>query len=140
MKLNVPSSAHGNTSATRTDTPLRDVPQAITVVTEKQMHDQGVQGMADAVRYVPGINTTQGEGNRDGLVFRGNSSTADFFVDGMRDPAFYERDTFNLDRVELLRGPASMLFGRGSTAGSRGNGKDRSLSSFESTISRPLRS
>ncbi|MEQ1512778.1 MAG: TonB-dependent siderophore receptor [Lysobacteraceae bacterium] len=106
-----------STSATRTDTPLRDVPQAITVVTEKQMHDQGVQGMADAVRYVPGINTTQGEGNRDGLVFRGNSSTADFFVDGMRDDVQYYRDTYNIERIEAFKGPNAMIFGRGSPGG-----------------------
>jgi catecholate siderophore receptor len=106
-----------STSATRTDTPLRDVPQAITVVTEKQMRDQAVQGMADAVRYVPGIGTTQGEGNRDGLVFRGNSSTADFFVDGMRDDVQYYRDTYNIERIEAFKGPNAMIFGRGSPGG-----------------------
>lgn len=109
--------ADRSTSATRTDTPLRDVPQAITVVTEKQMRDQAVQGMADAVRYVPGINTTQGEGNRDGLVFRGNSSTADFFVDGMRDDVQYFRDTYNIERIEAFKGPNAMIFGRGSPGG-----------------------
>lgn len=106
-----------STSATRTDTPLRDVPQAITVVTEKQMRDQAVQSMADAVRYVPGIGTTQGEGNRDGLVFRGNSSTADFFVDGMRDDVQYYRDTYNIERIEAFKGPNAMIFGRGSPGG-----------------------
>lgn len=109
--------ADRSTSATKTDTLLRDVPQAITVVTEKQMRDQGVQGMADAVRYVPGINTTQGEGNRDGLVFRGNSSTADFFVDGMRDDVQYFRDTYNIERIEAFKGPNAMIFGRGSPGG-----------------------
>lgn len=109
--------AERSTSATKTDTLLRDVPQAITVVTEKQMRDQGVQGMADAVRYVPGINTTQGEGNRDGLVFRGNSSTADFFVDGMRDDVQYFRDTYNIERIEAFKGPNAMIFGRGSPGG-----------------------
>ena len=81
--------AERSTSATKTDTALQDVPQAITVITEQQMRDRAVQGMADAVLYVPGIGITQGEGNRDGLVFRGNSSTADFFVDGMRDDVQY---------------------------------------------------
>jgi catecholate siderophore receptor len=109
--------AERSTSATRTDTPLRDVPQAITVVTEQQMRDRGVQGMADAVRYVPGIGITQGEGNRDGLVFRGNSSTADFFVDGMRDDVQYYRDTYNIERIEAFKGPNAMIFGRGSPGG-----------------------
>ncbi len=109
--------AERSTSATKTDTLLRDVPQAVTVVTEKQMRDQGVQGMADAVRYVPGIGATQGEGNRDGLVFRGNSSTADFFVDGMRDDVQYYRDTYNIERIEAFKGPNAMIFGRGSPGG-----------------------
>jgi catecholate siderophore receptor len=109
--------ADRSTSATRTDTALQDVPQAITVVTEKQMRDQAVQGMADAVRYVPGIGITQGEGNRDGLVFRGNSSTADFFVDGMRDDVQYYRDTYNIERIEAFKGPNAMIFGRGSPGG-----------------------
>ena len=109
--------AERTTSATRTDTPLRDVPQAITVVTEEQIRDRSVQGMADAVRYVPGIGITQGEGNRDGLVFRGNSSTADFFVDGMRDDVQYYRDTYNLERIEAFKGPNAMIFGRGSPGG-----------------------
>ncbi len=106
-----------STSATKTDTALQDVPQAITVVTERQMRDQAVQGMADAVRYVPGIGITQGEGNRDGLVFRGNSSTADFFVDGMRDDVQYYRDTYNIGRIEAFKGPNAMIFGRGSPGG-----------------------
>lgn len=109
--------ADRSTSATKTDTPLRDVPQAVTVVTEKQMRDQAVQGMADAVRYVPGIGITQGEGNRDGLVFRGNSSTADFFIDGMRDDVQYYRDTYNIERIEAFKGPNAMIFGRGSPGG-----------------------
>ena len=106
-----------STSATKTDTALQDVPQAITVITEQQMRDQAVQGMADAVRYVPGIGITQGEGNRDGLVFRGNSSTADFFVDGMRDDVQYYRDTYNIERIEAFKGPNAMIFGRGSPGG-----------------------
>ncbi len=109
--------AERSVSATKTDTLLRDVPQAITVITGQQMRDRAVQGMADAVRYVPGINTTQGEGNRDGLVFRGNSSTADFFADGMRDDVQYYRDTYNIERIEAFKGPNAMIFGRGSPGG-----------------------
>lgn len=109
--------AERSISATKTDTPLQDVPQAITVITGQQMRDRAVQGMADAVRYVPGIGITQGEGNRDGLVFRGNSSTADFFVDGMRDDVQYYRDTYNIERIEAFKGPNAMIFGRGSPGG-----------------------
>ncbi len=109
--------AERSVSATKTDTLLRDVPQAITVITGQQMRDRAVQGMADAVRYVPGIGITQGEGNRDGLVFRGNSSTADFFADGMRDDVQYYRDTYNIERIEAFKGPNAMIFGRGSPGG-----------------------
>lgn len=106
-----------STSATKTDTDLNDVPQAVTVVTQDLIQDLGIQGMADAVRYVPGIGITQGEGNRDGLVFRGNSSTADLFIDGMRDDVQYYRDTYNIDRIEAFKGPNAMIFGRGSPGG-----------------------
>ena len=106
-----------STTATRTDTPLVDVPQAVSVVSQQQIRDLAIQSMADAVRYVPGIGITQGEGNRDGLVFRGNSSTADLFVDGMRDDVQYYRDTYNIDRIEAFKGPNAMIFGRGSPGG-----------------------
>lgn len=104
-------------TATRTDTDLLDVPQAVTVITQDLIQDLGIQGMADAVRYVPGISVTQGEGNRDGLVFRGNSSTADLFVDGLRDDMQYYRDTYNIERIEAFKGPNAMIFGRGSPGG-----------------------
>lgn len=104
-------------TATKTDTPLLDVPQSVTVVSKQQIEDQAIQSMADAVRYVPGIGIIQGEGNRDGLVFRGNSSTADLFIDGMRDDVQYYRDTYNIDRIEVFKGPNAMIFGRGSPGG-----------------------
>ena len=104
-------------SATRTLTALRDVPQSITVVSRELIKDQGVQSIADAVRYVPGITAIQGENNRDQLVIRGNSSSADFFLDGVRDDVQYYRDLYNLDRVEALKGPNAMVFGRGGGGG-----------------------
>jgi catecholate siderophore receptor len=73
--------------------------------------------MADVVRYVPGISLHQGENNRDQLVFRGNSTSADFFVDGVRDDVQYYRDLYNLERVEALKGPNAMIFGRGGAGG-----------------------
>ena len=105
------------TSATRTDTPLRDVPQAISVVTRTVIDDQRMRGIADLVRYVPGVGIAQGEGNRDTPVLRGNSSTADFFEDGIRDDVQYFRDLYNVDRVEVLKGPNAMTFGRGGVGG-----------------------
>jgi catecholate siderophore receptor len=104
-------------SATRTPTPLRDVPQAISVASRELMADQGVASMADAVRYMPGVGFAQGEGNRDTPVLRGNSSTSDFFVDGVRDDAQYFRDIYNIERVEALKGPNALAFGRGGVGG-----------------------
>lgn len=104
-------------TATKTNTALIDVPQSISVVTQEAIKDQNVQSMSDAVRYVPGMGISQGEGNRDALVFRGNRSTADFFVDGVRDDVQYYRDLYNIERVEVLKGPNGMIFGRGGSGG-----------------------
>src|SRR5687767_9990168 len=104
-------------TATKTPTLLRDIPQAVTVINRALVRDQGMQGMADVVRYVPGITMGQGEGNRDQPTIRGNSSTADFFVDGVRDDAQYMRDLYNVDRVEALKGSNAMVFGRGGGGG-----------------------
>jgi len=90
-------------TATKTDTPLRDVPQSVTVITKQQIKDTGAQKLEDVVRYVPGVVWHQGENNRDQVVIRGQSSTADFFVNGMRDDAQYFRDLYNTERVELLK-------------------------------------
>jgi len=102
---------------TKTDTPLREVPASITVVPADVMKDQGMQSMSDVFRYVPGATWHQGEGNRDQVVIRGNSTTADFYVDGVRDDAQVFRDLYNLERVEVLKGPAGMIFGRGGAGG-----------------------
>ncbi|HZX27005.1 MAG TPA: TonB-dependent receptor plug domain-containing protein, partial [Telluria sp.] len=104
-------------TATKTDTPLLDTPQAVTVVTRALIDDQAMQSMADVIRYVPGVVPAQGEGNRDTAVFRGNSSTGDFFVDGMRDDVQYFRDLYNIDSVEALKGANAMIFGRGGSGG-----------------------
>ncbi|MXS85941.1 TonB-dependent siderophore receptor [Nitrosomonas sp. HPC101] len=104
-------------SATRTDTPLRDVPQSITVVTQDMIRDQNMLSLTDVVRYVPGVVASQGEGNRDAVIFRGNNSTGDFFVDGLRDDVQYYRDLYNIDRVEVLKGSNGMIFGRGGAGG-----------------------
>jgi catecholate siderophore receptor len=104
-------------SATRTLTSLLDVPQSVTVVTQQLIHDQMMLSVGDVVRYVPGVTAIQGENNRDQVVIRGNSTSADFFVDGVRDDVQYYRDLYNLDRVEVLKGPNAMIFGRGGGGG-----------------------
>lgn len=104
-------------TATKTDTALVDVPQAIAVITRELIDDQAMRGIADLTRYVPGVGIAQGEGNRDTPVMRGNSTTADFFIDGVRDDVQYYRDLYNVDRVEVLKGPNAMIFGRGGSGG-----------------------
>lgn len=104
-------------TATRTNTPLRDTPQSVSILTREVISDQSMQGMADVVRYIPGITMGQGEGHRDAPTIRGNSSTADFFVDGIRDDAQYYRDLYNVERVEALKGSNAMTFGRGGGGG-----------------------
>lgn len=98
---------------------LRDIPQSVTVVTEKLIDDRNLDTVKEALKNTAGITFLAAEGGEEDIRLRGFSlqSTGDVFIDGMRDPAFYDRDTFNLDRLELLRGSASMLFGRGSTGG-----------------------
>ncbi len=76
-----------------------------------------MQSIADVVRYVPGITAIQGENNRDQVVIRGNSSSADFFLDGTRDDVQYYRDLYNLERLEAIKGPNAMIFGRGGGGG-----------------------
>ncbi|HEU4516636.1 MAG TPA: TonB-dependent siderophore receptor [Steroidobacteraceae bacterium] len=104
-------------SATKTDTALVDVPQSVSVVTRDLIQDQSMQSLMDVARYVPGAGMAQGEGNRDAIILRGNSSTSDFFLDGVRDDVEYFRDLYNLDRVEILKGPNAMIFGRGGAGG-----------------------
>lgn len=109
--------AKSSRSSTRTDTELRDTPQAITVIPHDLIQDQSVQSISQAVQYVPGVQAIQGEGNRDALVFRGNATTGDFFLDGLRDDVQTYRDIYNTDRIEVLKGPNGMAFGRGGAGG-----------------------
>ncbi len=104
-------------TATKTNTLLRDVPQSISVITNELIKDQSIQSLGDAVRYVPGVGVSQGEGNRDALIFRGNRSTGDFFIDGIRDDVQFFRDLYNIDRIEVLKGANGMIFGRGGSGG-----------------------
>ncbi len=103
--------------ALRSSTLLRDTPQSVTVFTEEQIANQGFTQIGDLIDYTPGVNTSQGEGHRDAVVFRGVRSTADFFVDGVRDDVQYYRPLYNVEQVEILRGPNALLFGRGAPGG-----------------------
>ncbi|HWS75606.1 MAG TPA: TonB-dependent receptor [Quisquiliibacterium sp.] len=98
---------------------LRDIPQSLTVVTEKLLDDRNLDTLKDALKQTAGVAFQAAEGSEEDIRLRGFSlqGSGDIFIDGIRDPAFYERDSFNWDRLELLRGSASMLFGRGSTGG-----------------------
>lgn len=97
--------------------PALDVPQSLSIVTDLDIKERGYRALGDIVRYTPGVNSSQGEGHRDAIVFRGNRSTADFYIDGVRDDVQYYRGLYNLEQVEVLRGPNALLFGRGGTGG-----------------------
>jgi len=103
--------------ALKTPTAIIDVPQSLSIVTDEDIRKQGIREIGDIVRYTPGVNTSQGEGHRDAVVFRGVRSTADFYQDGARDDVQYYRSLYNVDQVEILRGPNALLFGRGGTGG-----------------------
>ena len=105
------------TSATKTLTPLRDVPQSVTVVTKQLISDQLDVERCRHRPYMPGMTAHQGENNRDQVIIRGNHSSADFFVDGVRDDVQYYRDLYNLERLEALKGPNAMIFGRAEAVG-----------------------
>jgi len=104
-------------NALKAPTPIIDVPQSLSIITADQITNQGFNSIADIIEYTPGVNTSQGEGHRDAVVFRGVRSTADFFLDGVRDDVQYYRPLYNLEQVEILRGPNALLFGRGGTGG-----------------------
>ena len=100
-------------------TTLQDTPQNVTVVPQQVLTDQAVNNVQDALKNVPGITLNAGEGGThgDNINLRGFAASDDFFLDGLRDTGFYTRDSFNLDSLEVYKGPASTLFGRGSTGG-----------------------
>ena len=109
--------ATNTVTATKTDTPLMNIPQTINVVTRDQLDDQAHHSLADILRYVPGTTVGQGEGNRDQITLRGQNTTADFFLDGVRDDVQYYRGLYNIERVEILKGPYALIFGRGGGGG-----------------------
>ncbi len=104
-------------SATKIDAPLRDIPQTVNVVGQQAITDQRALSIQDVLKNVPGIGFSSGDGQRDQVSIRGFTAIADQFVDGIRDDALYFRDLSNIERVEIIKGPASVLYGRGSSGG-----------------------
>ena len=105
------------TSATRINAPLRDIPQTVNVVTESLIDDQGARSLQDTLQNVPGVSFHIGDGQRDQAYIRGFDAIGDQYVDGLRDDGLYYRDLSNIDRVEVVKGPAAVLYGRGSSGG-----------------------
>lgn len=100
--------------------PVRDIPQSITVIPQEMLQEQGATSFREALRNVTGISLSAGEGGGaqgDNLTLRGLSARNDFFLDGIRDQGSYTRDIFNIESIEVLKGPSAVLFGRGSTGG-----------------------
>lgn len=106
-----------STGATKSNAPLRDVPQTVNVIPQQLIHDQAARSMQDVLRNVPGVGMSNGDGQRDQVTIRGFSAISDQFIDGMRDDSLYFRDLSNIERIEVLKGPAAVLYGRGSSGG-----------------------
>ena len=104
-------------NSVKTPTPIINVPQSLTIVSDIQIKDQGFSSIGDILRFTPGLSTSQGEGHRDAIIIRGNQSTADFFIDGVRDDVQYFRPLYNIAQIEILRGSNALLFGRGGVGG-----------------------
>ena len=109
--------ANSTSVATKSNTPIVNIPQSLSVITHEQIRDQNYQGLTDVTRYVPSVAVHQGEGNRDELVIRGVDSSANFFVNGFRDDVQYFRDMYNTQSIEVLKGPSAITFGRGAGGG-----------------------
>ena len=101
----------------KTPTPIEDIPKSVTILTSDLISLQDLTSIAGIADYVPGIIAGQGEGHRDDILFRGQKSTADFFVDGVRDDVQYYRPLYNVEQVEVLKGADALFFGRGGTGG-----------------------
>ncbi|TCV31216.1 TonB-dependent receptor [Vibrio crassostreae] len=110
---------HMPQSGTKTDVEWLDVPQAVSVVTKTEMQDRGAVRLVDALDGVAGVNNTLGEGSRDQFVIRGFDALNDMYRDGMRDDGTLQsyRSLANIERVEVVKGPAGALYGRGSAGG-----------------------
>jgi len=109
----------GATTIGKMSQAAKDIPQSLTIVNRNLIEDRNATTLKEALRNVAGLTFNAAEGGRvgDNITIRGFGASSDLYLDGMRDNAQYNRDTFNMERIEVLRGPSSMLFGRGSTGG-----------------------
>ena len=120
IDVTAPVSKYSNSysgSATKTNTKLLDLPQSVNVINQEQLKDQQATSLGQSITYAPGIDLDQGEGNRDAFIIRGNKTTADIFLDGVKDDAEYYRDLYNIERVDVLMGANGILFGKGGSGG-----------------------
>ncbi|MBB6521511.1 TonB-dependent receptor [Pseudoteredinibacter isoporae] len=104
-------------NSVKTPTPILNVPQSLSIVSSAQIEEQAFRNIGDVLRYTPGLSISQGEGHRDAIIIRGIQTTADFFIDGLRDDVQYYRPLYNVEQVEVLRGSNALLFGRGGGGG-----------------------
>ena len=104
-------------SGMKTSMPTKDIPQSLSIIRSEQIKTQGLKGIGDIIDYTPGVNTSQGEGHRDAAVIRGVRTTQDFYRDGIRDDVQYYRPLYNIDQVEVLRGPNALISGFGGAYG-----------------------
>ena len=105
------------TSAAKVPIALKDLPQSVSVVPAAVLQDQRALSLQDALKNVPGVGFSHGDGQRDQVTIRGFTAIADQFVDGFRDDGLYFRDLSNVERIEVVKGPAAVLYGRGSSGG-----------------------
>lgn len=104
-------------TATRTSTPVRYVPQAIDSIKTSNVANYGTHDIGDALSGIPNVSSSA-DTRFDSLRIRGFDASNDFYLDGVRDDSQYKRDLHNIERVEVLKGPAAVLYGRGSQGGS----------------------
>jgi catecholate siderophore receptor len=111
--------AETSTTGSKTEMALRDIPQSISVVKEELIESQNAFNLRDALRNVSGLTIAAGEGGRtgDSITLRGFAAHSDQYLDGVKDNGQYNRDTFFIERAEVLKGASSILFGRGATGG-----------------------
>ncbi len=117
-----PENAYKSDAATvgsKIEMPIRDIPQSVSVVKEELIESQNAFSLRDALKNVSGLTIAAGEGGRtgDSITLRGFAAHSDTYLDGVKDNGQYFRDTFFLERIEVLKGSSSILFGRGSTGG-----------------------
>ena len=104
-------------SGMKTSMPTKDIPQSLSIISKDQINAQGMKNISDILDYTPGVNNSQGEGHRDSAVIRGMRTTQDFYRDGVRDDVQYYRPLYNIEQIEVLRGPNALLSGFGGAYG-----------------------